>query len=404
MGYKYVVFGAGRQGLAAVYDLILNCEADEVLVVEPDEATGKAAQQRLAELLPERHGRVDFATKGVPTGEAATALRQFDVILGCAPYATNPGLTVQALEAGVPFCDLGGNPETVAEQERLCGIYESQKACVPVVPDCGVSPGLSNILAAALARRGCDRIRVRCGGLPLDENQPGGMPDPTWSDSGDFNYKLVFSPMGLLSEYGGWVPVIQEGKVLRTLAIGITNEPFQWGECRLEAAPTSNNSPQAVARLRDLGVKDYNYMTLRYPGHWDLVRGWMAAGFLLPSDPEGVRAGDEALAAQLAANWRLKHGEGDRDRLILSVQGSEGVAGSGLRKHSGFSVEVWSDTKTGFTAMELTTSWGITTVAHQMASGVARPTGFATPERFSDGDWIFGQIEKRVAQLEGQPE
>ena len=189
---------------------------------------------------------------------------------------------------------------------------------------------------------------------------------------------------------------------MRSLAIG-TTEPLPWGECGLEASPTSNNSPQVVARLRDLGVKDYNYMTLRYPGHWDLVRGWMAAGFLLPSDPEGVREGDAELAAQLAANWRLKYDpDKDRDRLILSVQGSKGTAG--LRKYSGFGMEVWSDTETKFTAMELTTSWGITIVAHQMASGIARPDGFATPEEFSDGDWVFEQIKKRMAQLEGQPE
>jgi len=395
MGYKYVVFGAGRQGMAAIYDLILNCEADEVLVFEPNWETSGEADKRLARLLDTLHDRVVFAD-GQPTPEW---LSKYDVILSCAPYAANPGLTAMSLGAGVPFCDLGGNPETVDEQEGMCGAG----ACTPVVPDCGVSPGLSNILAATLAKRGCDHIRVRCGGLPLKEDMPGGMPDPSWSDSGDFNYKLVFSPMGLLSEYSGWVPVIREGRVLRTLAIGITNEPFQWGECSLEAAPTSNNSPQAVAMLRDLGVTDYDYMTLRYPGHWDLVRGWMAAGFLLPSDPEGVRKGDTELAAQLAANWRLKYEpDKDRDRLILSVQGSKG--GAGLRKHSGFSVEVWSDTETGLTAMELTTSWGITTVAHQMASGVAIPTGFATPERFSDGDWIFKEIEKRIAQLEGQPE
>lgn len=395
MGYKYVVFGAGRQGLAAVYDLVLNCEAERVLVVEPDAEVSDRATERLQGLLADH--RPPARARFVGDAPDPDALREYDVILSCAPYAANLGLTKLAMAAGVPFCDLGGNPETVGEQDELYG-----DSRIPVVPDCGVSPGLSNILAATLAKRGCDQIRVRCGGLPLDENQPGGMPDPVWSDSGEFNYKLMFNPMGLLSEYSGWVPIIQEGRVLRSLAIG-TTEPFQWGECGLEASPTSNNSPQVVARLRDLGVKDYNYMTLRYPGHWDLVRGWMAAGFLLPSDPGGVREGDEALAAQLAANRCLKYDpDKDRDRLILSVQGSKGTAG--LREHSGFGMEVWSDTETKFTAMELTTSWGITIVAHQMVSGVAAPHGFATPEEFSDGDWVFGQIKKRMAQLEGQPE
>src|SRR5262245_35567958 len=34
--HAYVVFGAGRQGTAAVHDLATNCDARGVLVVEPD--------------------------------------------------------------------------------------------------------------------------------------------------------------------------------------------------------------------------------------------------------------------------------------------------------------------------------------------------------------------------------
>lgn len=190
--------------------------------------------------------------------------------------------------------------------------------------------------------------------------------------------------------------MIEDGEVRFALSLSDI-EPFEWRGCVLEASPTSNNSPQVVERLRSLGVRDYNYMTLRYPGHWGLARGWMAAGFLRED-----RVGDEALAAALAGNDRLKYDPSrDRDRLILSVQGAKGV---GLREHLGFSVEVRADTATKFTAMELTTSWGITMVAHQMASQVARPAGFATPEAFSDGGWIAAQLRKRLGQLEGQAE
>jgi len=386
MGYRYTVFGAGRQGLAAVYDLALNCEADRVVVIDPDEDTLNQAEERLMEILDDDGCDVEW--RSVAEHDDLVGA---DVILSCAPWKANQELTRKALDAGVAFCDLGGNPETVNKQQ---GLVADRASSVPVVPDCGVSPGISNILAASLARQGCTSVRVRCGGLPLDANRPGGMPDPVWADAGNFNYKLTFDPMGLLSEYGGRVPVIEDGEVRFSQSLSVT-EPFEWRGCVLEASPTSNNSPQVVERLRAMGVRDYNYMTLRYPGHWDLARGWMAAGFLRED-----RVGDEALAAALAGNDRLRYDSlRDRDRLILSVQGAKG---EGLREHSGFSVEVRADTATKFTAMELTTSWGITMVAHQMASGVARPVGFATPEAFSDGDWIADQLRGRLGQLRGQ--
>jgi len=385
MGHSYVVFGAGRQGLAAVYDLLLNCEADRVLVVDPNDAVLDAAAHRLDEFNLDL-GKVEWRDT-----VADDELKGQDVILSCAPWAVNRSLTKRALDAGVAFCDLGGNPETVGAQQKM---VTDRISSVPVVPDCGISPGISNIFAASLARQGYTTIRVRCGGLPLDANRSGGMPNPDTADAGDFNYKLTFDPMGLLSEYGGSVPVIRDGEVEFVMSLSET-EAFEWMGCPLEGSPTSNNSPQVVVRLRSLGVLDYNYMTLRYPGHWDRARGWRSAGFLRED-----RKRDEMLAAALADNTSLMYDPStDRDRLILSVQG---VRGESLREHAGFSFEVRADTATKFTAMELTTSWGITMVAHQMASGVASPVGFATPEAFSDASWIADQLKKRLGQLEGQ--
>jgi hypothetical protein len=49
--------------------------------------------------------------------------------------------------------------------------------------------------------------------------------------------------------------------------------------------------------------------------------------------------------------------------------------------------------------MELTTSWGITIVAHHIASGRGAPRGFATPERFVDTEWTLGELERRLKSI-----
>jgi lysine 6-dehydrogenase len=370
--YRYVVFGAGRQGTAAIHDLALNCDAKEIKVVEPDAARAKTARARLEKLVDKDAVALSF----LPSASAADVERS-DVLLSCAPHGANVGLTRTALEADVPFCDLGGNPETVAEQEKLAA-----KSKTAIVPDCGVSPGLSNILAVHCARvHGADEVHVRCGGLPLER------PDAA---SNPLQYKLVFSPMGLISEYSGQVPVIRDGRATTVEALSST-EPF---DADHESSPTSNNSPQVVSFLAGIGVRNYDYMTVRYLGHWGLVRGWKSLGYLC-----GDAARDDELAQRLLADRALRYDPAkDRDKLILAVNGSKIV--NGLRRGFEYRLDVAADKKTKFSAMELTTSWGITIVAHHIATARGVPKGFATPERFVDTTWVLGEVERRLAQID----
>lgn len=370
--YHYVVFGAGRQGSAAIHDLISFCECASVLVVEPDDARRAAAEKRIRALLPRTSARASWKKSA-----SATELEGKHVVLSCAPYSANLELTKLALAAGVPFTDLGGNPETVAAQEKLAG-----KKGVPVVPDCGVSPGLSNIIATHCARaHGCTRVEVRCGGLPLV--RPDARKNP-------LQYKLVFSPWGLISEYSGDVPVIRNGKLATVEALADIEE----FDAEHDSAPTSNNSPQVVRYLASAGVTHYDYRTIRYKGHWPLVLGWKSLGFLA-----GERARDEQLAERLQSDPLLRYDpKKDRDKLILRVRGWREQ--DGMQRGWEYRLDVAADRKTKFTAMELTTCWGITIVAHHIASGRGRPKGFATPERFVDSGWVISEVERRLAALE----
>lgn len=370
-GFRYVVFGAGRQGTAAIHDLALNCGASEVLVVEPDAARAQAAGGRLARLLGKRARRLRFVA-----GAGARELAGADVVLSCAPYSANLALTELALAARVAFCDLGGNPQVVAKQEKL-----ASRSRTPVVPDCGVSPGLSNILAVHCARaHGADEVHVRCGGLPVK---------PPDRKSNPLQYKLVFSPMGLISEYSGRVPVIRGGRATSVAALSAI-EPF---DAELEASPTSNNSPQVVRYLRDIGVREYDYATVRYKGHFDRVRRWRARGYL-----RGNARRDARLAERLEHDPALRYDpKKDRDKLILSVRGSRGSRG--MKRGYEYRLDVVADARTKFTAMEMTTCWGITIVAHHIATGRGAPKGFATPERFVDTAWVIAEVERRLLQL-----
>ncbi len=370
MGYRYCVFGAGRQGIAAIYDLAMNCDADYIVVYEPSLVASLDAQDRLVKLLGDKYLMIDWLVelKEVDWLDWSS----FDVMLSCAPWRHNVSLAEFAVRRGVPFCDLGGNPDTVTMQEQI----ESDS---PIVPDCGLSPGISNILAASLARRGCNEIRVRCGGIPIRKITEEGL-----------NYRLTFDPMGLISEYSGKVPIIVEG-LLKTVPALSWISPY---EDDYECSYTSNNSMQVVKHLHDIGVKNYDYMTIRYPGHWNLVRGWKRAGFL-----RGDMTADNHLASVLRSNDDLTYNRDiNDDKVILSIVG---YRGDGMREIDGWDFIVFPDKVTKFSAMELMTSWGITMVAHYMAEnsdslpGMHGTSAFATPDRFVDADWILDGLRER---------
>ena len=371
--YNYLIFGCGRQGKAVIDDILKNCEAKHLGIVDPD-------PNQMATLNHPVSIPITFATT------AENFLKQTpvkpDVILSCAPYQANMEIMRFALEHNISYCDLGGNPAVVEEQAHFCNevLYHDSS---PVVPDCGISPGVSNVLAVHLAKQGYDIIRVRCGGF-FDG----------FAQGNPLNYELLFSPEGLISEYSGECPMLIDGKLVMEESVGDI-EPFLHDrlhsdimsrQIEFELSHTSNNSPETVMYLQELGVKHYDYQTIRDIGHWNMVRQWKMLGYC-----SGNKKKDEELIEILKNDESLERKH--QDILFLMVRGSK--SGHLLSKQKELVFMHFGDPD-GFSAMELATSWGITTVAYHMVSGLGKPAGFATPERFMDGEWLISELEKRL--------
>ena len=78
-------------------------------------------------------------------------IRGHAAVMSAIPYYYNGPMARAAVEAGCHFSDLGGNTEIVFEQKKL---HEQALAKgVSVIPDCGLAPGMVNILAAEGIRR-----------------------------------------------------------------------------------------------------------------------------------------------------------------------------------------------------------------------------------------------------------
>jgi saccharopine dehydrogenase-like NADP-dependent oxidoreductase len=367
---RYVVFGVGRQGLAIVHDLLTLCGAERVEAFDVDAGAGERLRSALGDRARQVTLHVTDPSDASSHDQIIERIRGSACVLSALPYALNPLVTRLCLRAGVPMCDLGGNPDAVAEQRGLC----DSKGLV--APDCGLAPGLNNIFAAYLrGRYGIVSAKAYCGGNPAEPPQ-----------DNPLRYKLFFSPGGLISEYSGMCAVLRGGRVEYVEAL-TGHEEIDGGR---EAFYTSNNSPLTFEAMRDLGLTDYEYKTVRWHGHLDRVLLLKRLGFF-----RGDRRLDGVLAECLLAQEWLRFERGrDVDEVLLCVEGKTADG-----KRMALSINVRGTAS--FAAMELTTSWGITIPATWIASGAKAagktlPKGCLPPERVVDPAWAVEQLRRRV--------
>jgi lysine 6-dehydrogenase len=152
---KMMVLGAGLQGCACAYDLLQSPAVGQVTLADlrPDQLPQFLSGDWGGRLLALRLDVTDVAA-------VKQALQGHAAVMSAIPYYYNAPMARAAVEVGCHFCDLGGNTEIVLEQKKL----EAQAVAkgVSVVPDCGLAPGMVNILAAEGIRRldRAERVKV----------------------------------------------------------------------------------------------------------------------------------------------------------------------------------------------------------------------------------------------------
>ncbi|MBL8878545.1 MAG: saccharopine dehydrogenase NADP-binding domain-containing protein [Phycisphaerales bacterium] len=371
MAYEYVVLGAGRQGVALAYDLAKNGEAAGVRLFDVDAAVAERAVARLRQLIPGTTCRFSAARCDVADAAAASgAMRGAHCVLSAVPYVFNERLTNAAIDAGASFLDLGGNTSVVRSQLAMHEIARARG--VSIVPDCGLAPGLGNSLAAqGIASMDAPRhVHVRCGGLPQQRVGP-------------LQYKLVFNFDGLMNEYSGFGEFLRDGKHVEVPALSepeSINFPGTLGTC--EAAVTSGGTSTCPHTYHGR-LETYDYKTVRYPGHFDIIRVLFALGCFESNVPLSRGGAIQPRPIMRALfEERLTFPE-VRDLVVLRtvVRGTH----QGKSWRTQYDLYDLHDEKTGFTAMERTTAFPAALVAHFQARKLvepgARPLEVAVPAR-----------------------
>lgn len=357
MATNVLILGAGMVGSVMAADLSTE-RGLELTVVDRSPAALERAKARARRLRGrEPDTIVDDASDSSVVRRLA---RDADFVLGALPSRFGFETLRTLIEAGRSCVDISFMPEDFLDLDRA-----AKKRGVTIVPDCGVAPGMSNMLAGwgANELRNPTRVQIMVGGLPRERHWP-------------FEYKAAFSPFDVIEEYVRPSRIVRHGKIEVHEALSqpeLVNLP---GAGTVEAFLTDG----LRSLVRTLRVPHMEEKTLRYPGHIELMRVLRSIGLF---SEEWVEVAGQKLrprdviAALLFPKWTYEPDEHDLTVMRVLVEGT--LEGRPTRL-------TWDlfdvyDPKTGFTSMARTTGFPATSMARMIISGRYRERGVIAPER-----------------------
>ena len=376
---RMLVLGAGLQGSACAYDLLQNPQVKEVRLA--DLHTDHLEQF----LAPYSGDRLIFTPLDVRDKEAVLALmRESDAAMSAIPYYFNFDLAKLAVEAGVHFADLGGNTEIVFKQKTLDPA--ARKKGITIIPDCGLAPGMVNILAEYGIRQldNVESVRIFVGGLPQHPEPP-------------LNYQIVYSLEGVLDYYTTLSWVLRGGKRTQVKALSeIETVHFDGSVGELEGFHTAGGLSTMAFRYEGK-IPTMEYKTLRYPGHAKIMEAIRELGLLelKPVDVKGMKVVPRDLVVAAMGPLLTKPEGHDLVALRVVAEGTK----DGKPKRIGWELVDYYDEKTGISAMERSTGYSLSITGQMQARGEIGKAGVFTPDEAIPAEKYISELGKRGVMI-----
>ena len=373
---RMLVLGAGLQGSACAYDLLQQPEVERVTLAD-------LHPNRLPPFLKRlKSRRLKLRTLNAGSGAALRAiLKGHEAVMCALPYYFNYDVSRAAVRAGVHHTDLGGNTAIVVKQKQLD--RAARKRGVSVIPDCGLAPGMVNIIAAEGIRRvgEAETVKIYVGGLPQQPEPP-------------LNYQIVYSMEGVLDYYTTPSWVLREGKPARVDALSELEElEFPAPVGRLEAFHTGGGI-STLPWAYEGKVRTMEYKTLRYPGHATLMKAIRDLG-LLETKVVKVRGAKlvprDAFIATVAPRLTKPAG---RDLVALRVA----VTGKNGRRAAWELLDRY-DEGTGISAMMRTTGFSLAITGMMQVDGRIKEKGARTPDEAVPFGPYVAELKKRGVEV-----
>ncbi len=355
---KIVVLGGGLVGSAIAIDL--SKKYDTTAIDINTDAFRKLSENGVTTR------QADLSVPGEITDQVADA----DLVIGALPGFMGFRALQDVIRAGKNMVDISFMPEDYLKLNE-----KAVEQNVTAVVDCGVAPGMGNLILGHHSRTmKVESYRCYIGGLPLVREWP-------------FEYRAVFSPIDVIEEYTRPARYVENGHMVTRDALSDLELIDFPGVGSLEAW----NSDGLRSLLSTMDIPNMIEKTLRYPGTTEYIKVLRETGFF---SNEEIALGDKKIrpidftSKLLFPKWKLKEGEGDLTVMKIIIRGTE----NGQKIEYIYDLYDEYDLETDTISMARTTGYACTAVADLILRGKFNRIGISPPEYAGQQEGIFEHV------------
>jgi len=302
----------------------------------------------------------------------------FDMVISAVPGFMGYKTLETIIDAGKNVVDIAFCPENALTLDAL-----AKEKNVTAFVDCGVAPGMSNMLTG-FGQHLLDKAEtavIYVGGLPEIRTQP-------------WEYKAVFSPIDVIEEYIRPAFYVENGRVVERPAL---SEP-EFIDFPEVGTLEVFNTDGLRSLIKTLDIPNMKEKTMRYPGHIEKVKLLRDAGFFneAPVSIKGRMVRPIDMTAKLLfPQWELKPGE--KDITIMRVS----VAGEKEGKKTTYTWDLFDryDPATQIHSMARCTGYTATATLRLLKEGLFTQKGIIVPEYIGQNktcvEFILDTLKKK---------
>lgn len=362
---KIVVLGAGLVGGPMAVDLARDGQF---------EVTAVDVSAVALERLRRAHPGIETMQRDLSDPAAVTSLVEgFDLAVSAVPGSLGYRTLEAVLRAGCNVVDIAFFPEDPFGLDRL-----AQERGVTAIVDCGVAPGMSNLLVGHVDSLldETETVLIYVGGLPETRTWP-------------WEYAAVYSPADLLEVYTRPARYVEHGELVVRPALSDPEILDFPGIGSLEAF----NTDGLRTLITTIDAPNKKEKTLRYFGHREKIAVLLASGFFDKQEIEinGARIRPLDFTSRLLfPRWKLEAGQADLTVMRVLVEGRE----KGRRVRHVYDLLDRYDEATGTLSMARTTGYTATMAVRMLAAALYDEKGVIVPERIGRrGDCVEFMLE-----------
>jgi lysine 6-dehydrogenase len=296
-----------------------------------------------------------------------TMLTGFDFVICAVPGFMGYKTLEAIINAKKSVVDISFFPENALELDAL-----AKEKNVTAIVDCGVAPGMSNlILGYYNERMKITNFECMVGGLPKKRVLP-------------FEYKAPFSPIDVLEEYTRPARYVENGHIVTKPALSDAELIDFENVGTLESFNTDGLRSVLFTMQHIANMKE---KTLRYPGHIDLMKGLIKAGFLstTPVNFKGQQISPMEFTSSLLFN-QWKPGENEAEFTLMQIKISD------AEKTICYNLYDEYDAATQTSSMSRTTGYTCTAALNMLIEKLFTEKGVFPPELVGKDETCFNFI------------